>query len=754
MKRNGFKRALPLLLMLLAVTAMGVSIYIVNTNKEALVISHESGMYSDSFDLKIHSMRRGTILYTTDGHTPDKEYENVKEYDGPIELICGEDTSTYSFQVCCYYPDGSSSEVYRRDYILDPEGVLRFTTNYVVSITGNEEALFGDEAGIFVRGSQYYEYLEEYPDHNVLGTAIPANYLADIEVPVHAAIFKKGGEQIIDQNCGIKIYGNMTRQHNQKSFRLYARYDYDSVNEFSYPFFPDLYSDVDGTVIDEYQRLSFHNSGNDNDYGYIRTELTGKLARNVGFPDTLTAESVTVYINGKYQGVYWLQNTFDDRYFKEKYGDYEGEMVTAYGGVCDVYVGEVDSPPHVVADEYNAFCDWVATADMSNDENWKRVCDTIDINNFAQYFAIQYYTGNFDWPHCNVKVFRYMAADGETYTEDGVFDGRYRYLLFDTDYSFGLLFLDIHGPTVRMERLHNYINNTEVTGLFGACVQREEFRNLFVGYVLAMMNETFTQDNVSQVMYEYNLTRYDELRYMIEETDLLKESIWKAWGVGEGGMEDTEVEWGEVVTYAAERPAVVINELQRELDCGPALALNVSLQEEGSIYLGNINVGKVFSGTWMENVLVNIYCELPAGMKVEGYYVNGTYIEGEELNIYPTEIAGALQGLKIEPVISYEEVGDLVIDSYHTDDSMDYIILRNNGTASVLLSEYSITDDSSDYSKGHLSTFELEPGETFTVYGEKYTDAMDENSVQVPFSWNDEEKIYLYHQTMGVVDSR
>ena len=82
-----------------------------------------------------------------------------------------------------------------------------------------------------------------------------------------------------------------------------------------------LVSEKTGAVIDNYQRLSFHNTGDDNGYAFIRTELVGELARQSGFPDVLIAESAVVFVNGKYQGVYWLNNTFDDRYFQEKYGD-------------------------------------------------------------------------------------------------------------------------------------------------------------------------------------------------------------------------------------------------------------------------------------------------------------------------------------------------------------------------------------------------------------------------------------------------
>ena len=80
MMQMGIKRALPLLSVTAVLTAVTLFLYLFEINKEALYISHESGIYSDSFDLNIRSFGNGTIFYTTDGHMPDANYVNVKEY--------------------------------------------------------------------------------------------------------------------------------------------------------------------------------------------------------------------------------------------------------------------------------------------------------------------------------------------------------------------------------------------------------------------------------------------------------------------------------------------------------------------------------------------------------------------------------------------------------------------------------------------------------------------------------------------------
>ncbi|MBO5341886.1 MAG: CotH kinase family protein [Lachnospiraceae bacterium] len=752
MKVNGLKKAMPALLLLIVISLGGMGLYFIHVNEETLYISHESGMYSGSFDLSFFTFGKSDIFYTLNGQAPEPGEEGTYEYTGPITVECLEDTSTLSVQVCCIYDSGNRSEVYRRDYILDPAGAERFTTDYVVSIAGDEAALFSDEEGIFVRGNQFYEYMEAHPETNLLAEVVPANYYEDIEVPVHAAIFLGDGTQIIDQNCGIKVYGNVTRQHNQKSFRLYARYDYDEVNEFSYPFFEDLCTYEGKAPITEWQRLSFHNSGNDNDNGYIRSALMGDLARQSGYQDTLGAESVTVYINGKYMGVYWLQNTYDDRYFEERYGDYEGEVAVAEGtlGTMDVSLAE-SKTELVAAEDYNAFCEWLFDADVNNEDDWQRICNTIDVDNFAHYFALEYYTGNVDWPQNNVKVYRYIPMEGEAYREGTIFDGRYRYLLFDTDYSMGLVVFGFYGNDASTKTLWDFKHTNEHTIVFSKLSEREEFRDLFVGKVMFLMNEIFVRQNVSDQMYALNVTRHLELRYMIEETDILKDSIWEAWGVGRGDMAQTEQEWNEILAYVELRPQYVISEISYDLYAGATFNLKVLMEHSGSILINGMDAGESYEGVWMDNIPLEVSCAEMPGVVVKGYTVNGIFVEGKTLCLESEDYAQYGADITIVPVIEIVSQQSLEVVAFRINDSQDYVVLQNTGNVALNLNEYALGDDEDSMSGKTLPEVMLAPGEQYTVYGAKYTGDMDTKGTQVSFSWNDEEKVCLYHESTGIV---
>ncbi len=746
MKNRGIFGALPILIFL-SILGIGLSFgdWICVHGNDVL-ISHESGIYTDTIRLKIGTIRPAVIYYTLDGSIPDANNEEVYVYDNPIEFELQEDTAIYSIQIRVVYEDGAQSPIYMREFVMEKEGAERYQTDYVICVTGSEEELWGYEEGIFAKGRQFDEYMAANPDVNVNTTIIPANYNSDREVAVHVSMFDTKGQEIISKNCGLKIYGNFTRGKNQKSFRLYARTSYDASNEFEYHFLPKLISDETNTMIHEFQRISLHNSGNDNGYGFVRNALIGELARQFGFPDVLVSESAVVYVNGRYQGMYWLQNTYDDKYFKEKYGDYTGEMLVCEGTLSHMNSGKAETERYKTCIEaYNSFCQWVKEADLSLDNNWQVVERTLDIVNFAKYMAIEYYIGNIDWPDNNVKIYQYVSDKEEE--EASVFDGRFRYLLFDTDYGYGLLFQDVYGYDVTTYRLEDLCFGSGEQELFGCLIRRKEFKELFINALLVLSQGAFSAGNVEKVLNEFCEETDKELQYMFEETQLLKNSIWEA---DDNSYANVKVEHGEIKNFAVNRPSIVLGEMQAILGCGKAFGLQLSPQERGMWMVNGIDAGSEYNGYCFEHIPMTITCKVPVGSKVKGYYVNDTYVKGEELRLNAAELEEGAEGLIVNADIMTSPVEQLDILAYQIDGGNDYVVLQNTGNIALVLSDYSLSD-TIDASKGRLPAVVLQPGELYNVYGKQYTGRMEKRGIRMSFSWNDEEAVVLSNVKTGVI---
>ncbi len=721
------------------VTVVGVLVFwgyaVIHQGGSMVMISQDSGIYSESIEVAVVVPDTASVFYTLNGKKPGEE--GTLLYEGPIRLSLEEETVVYSFQFQVRFEDETLSPIYRREYILDPKGAERFTTSYIFSLTGDQDKLFGYEEGLLVRGKLFDDYMAAHESPNIYAY-IPANYWSNEEIEVHASVFLGNGQEILSQNCGFRLTGGLTRVKNQKSIRLTARRQYDQENDFMYPFWTDLVSAASNSVMEEHQRINLHNSGNDNGYAFVRNVLINDLARQSGFPDTIHAESATLYINGTYQGVYWLQNVYDDQYFENQYGPYQGEMAVSEGALFHMNTENPTENEQRSDREYNEFCQWLETADLSVEENWERVCDTLDIENFARYTALEYFVGNTDWPENNVKAYRYFPARGEVYEEGTVFDGRYRYLLFDMDYGLGLEFLDTYGNSPDSWLLWQLLE----TPIFHTLTQREEFRDLFLLEVGHLMGGSFSEKNVTEALNGWNNKREEELRYMMEESQVLKDSLWES---DDNNMEKVRQEMEEIVIYAREHPKLVLEELNDTWDCGDLVKMDLEIPEGVRLAFSGMEVGGESVETCFEKIPLEVSGRTTPGITIKGYIVNGEFLQGDTLLLVPGEYQEKEEeSVRLEVVIDTEEAESLTIDTYHIQGTEDYVILRNQGQTSLNLSSYGIGDSLDAGGEERLSDLTLAAGECFYVYGRRYSGEMEQNSMQVPFAWNTEEPVVLW----------
>lgn len=703
-------------------------------------ISHDSGFYRGAITVKVSSVHGNRIYYSM---SPGKE---LLEYEDPITLAADEPDNAYRLEFVTIDEDGEYSDTVERSFLLLGEN-RNVSTDYIAMIWGDEDELFGYEEGILVRGKTFDEYMEANPETNIYEGMTPANYYNDIERNVSLSLFRNTGEEIVSQKCGMRVLGNYNRIKNQKSVKLTARYVYDDKNEFAYELFPELISEKTGSPINDFHSIAIQNSGDDNGYCFIRNALCNELASEAGFPDTLSSKSVTLWINNHYRGVFWLQNYYDKRYFKEKYGEYEGEFAVNEGKLAELVVDEKKSKCEIEsANDYNSFCAWLKTAEPNNEVDWERITSTIDIDNFIKYIAIEYYISNTDWVGNNVKVFRYCPSENEEYILDSVFDGKYRYLMHDLDYGLGLKTFGYYGYSAKESYLPNiaeYGVNSYVTAkLF----ERAEVREQFVEEVLLLINGAFSPDCAIERLEKKISTQWNELDYMLSCTDVMSNSMWKE---DECSFDDVINEKDEIIEFLIDRPLAVLKEIDSYWECGDISYIYTDAGELAILIDGQENSRFMC----VDNIPVTLSCDTK-GITIDGWYINDNYIPGEELTVIPGDYKNSDNQLLVIPV--WRENGELPlsIEMAYTNGPNDKIVIINKGLISVNLEDYAISDDADKLMKGILPDYILKPGEKIEVLGEKYSPEHGENYFQVDFSWNDEEEVYLSHRLEGIVEKR
>jgi hypothetical protein len=416
-------------------------------------------------------------------------------------------------------PTPGSSSPYA---VLNVSPDRKFTT-YVFSITGNPSELTDYPNGLFY--GKNYEKRGRESERQVLVEA-----------------WDKDGNPILSQLAGLRIYGGYSRMNYLKSVKLFARESYDAANKnFKYNFFDTqkLYEDK---PVKKYKKLVLRDSGNDWQFAWIRDELAQTLAPLAGFTDYEAVAPAVYYLNGEYKGFYWLHEVYCDNFFKNKYGDEgkNGDFVVIEGTETEKSLEDDDEINVKAAKEFNIAYDDLSTLDYTKDSVYRDLCSFMDVENYIKYYAYNIYICNKDWPNNNYKCYRYYAPAGEEYEEGTIYDGRWRFLLHDMDYSMGLYSQkecmanydklgEVLSPEVKNDK-GKMEKNDKYSPLFAALMKREECRDLFVNFRLELANGALSKETLSKTLDSMNDERKTEMEYFFRYIEILKakgaEGIW------------------------------------------------------------------------------------------------------------------------------------------------------------------------------------------------------------------------------------
>jgi len=454
------------------------------------------GFYPFNFFLEIsHTDPNVTIFYTLDGTEPD---ENSFVYSAPIEIKNRNNEPNVHSMI----PTATQSDWREPQGLVEKATIIRAVAvkdNYLasniltgtffvgntmfsvptLSITTHPDNLFSDETGIYVPGIFHEE-----------GELLTGNYFQrgrEWERPASFEWFEDG-ERRFQQNLGVRIHGGFTRSFPLKSLRLYARNSYGS--EFiNYPVFNDY-------AHNQYKRLILRNSGNDFHANGVmfRDAFMQSLIRGLNV-DTQEYRPSVVYLNGEFWGIQNIRERYDKHYLYRMYG-IEEEYLDYLTGWREVEEGS--------SEHYNMMLDFIEHNDLSLPENYAEVSSLMDIENFTDYFILNIFVTNTDWPHNNIDYWRYSGpADDQNPKKDG----RWRWLLFDTDFGFGMYSDASRAEFNMMEYLTS--DDPEIhtspfwsTIIFRSLLQNEEYRQYFITRFSDLLNTRFVADRMKQTIQE------------------------------------------------------------------------------------------------------------------------------------------------------------------------------------------------------------------------------------------------------------
>ncbi len=544
--------------------------------------SKPGGVYTDTeFSIELSAPEGYTIRYTTNGSLPRDD--NTTVYNGPI---------TFS----------------------QASGNGKVIRAALYNAEGKQEGQVITQTYVTVKNTESLTYTVMISTNNSYLNTMYSDVHAKIEKPAHVEIVAPGGERVVSQDVGLRLFGGSSRALAQKSFKIIARKDgyfgtdvaYTGAGTFTYPFFPERVVEAGknaGEVLVKYDGLILRNGGNDSllstaademDTCLLRdgiaNEFIHRYAPHVG---ASLQHFAVVYLNGEYYGILELRENQNEDYIKRIYGVLDDDVVVIkseldttrqcagcdtgcrFCGVWFYYETDDTAAAQKELKDWIALCKKAAEAVNADEATYRKVFaeveSKIDLVNVKEYLAVSCFLCNKDWPYNNVRLWRYTGApvDGIAIT-----DGKFRFATRDMDMAFARyssphilpdldsrsevdMFAWVFGNYVGTYGEQPYADALYLQGLFSFLLRDDAFRTDFADYC-----RTLASDEATAYLKTLYKASYDQVKPIVPAhikrwSGIIPESYnLRAWQRSAGRVE----------AFIEERPAIFLKQLNKLLE--------------------------------------------------------------------------------------------------------------------------------------------------------------------------------------------
>jgi hypothetical protein len=357
--------------------------------------SKSAGFYRAAMDVELATATAGAqIRYTLDSSEPSG---SSALYNQPIHI-----ESTCIVRAVAFKEGIDSSPISTHSFFIAEKPELNDLP--VLSLVTEPKNLWNADIGIYANSLESGDSWER---------------------PVSIEFFERRGPFGFSVDAGIRIHGGTSREPQKsakKSFRLYFRSEYGPA-KLHYPIIP-------SSTIQQFDCLVLRAGFNDawvhwldverELTTYIRDPLVRDVFIDMGQPAS-RGDFIHMFLNGAYWGLYNLSERYNDDFCDAHFGKGAWDLVKPGAdednNAVEASTGDLNA--------WNQFCAWFRNRDFSIESNYRDLNSWVDLDNFLDFYILNIFTQNYDWPRHNW----YAARNRE--------NGRWIFMPWDSEYAFG-----------------------------------------------------------------------------------------------------------------------------------------------------------------------------------------------------------------------------------------------------------------------------------------------------------------------------
>lgn len=502
-----------------------------------------SGFYETPVTVGLSASEGARIYYTLDGNKPNAQ---AHRYTRPFLL-----KKSAVVRAVAVYPNGEASRPDAQAYFIgEPKSSLP-----VVSVAAPPGLLFDPDIGLFMTGNRL-------DTGSIMQEG--ANFWSRRELVAHVEFFETDGSSVFNSQMGMRLFGGMSRLFPQKSLTLAARERY-GEKRFHYPIFGE-----DGPKSCKF--LVLRNAGSDFGRAHFRDALMSGLLDDWDL-EKQAYRPAHVYLNGEYWGIYNIREKIN-RYFIADHQPVDKDSIDLLEHRDNLRRGKKN--------HYLRLLRFLQSRNMAEPANYAWVQSQMDVDNFMNYQIAQIYFDNQD-AGGNIKFWRPQTPEG-----------RWRWILYDTDWGFGL-----HDP--KAWRNNSLAFHTEPDGphwpnppwstfILRKLLENPDFRQAFTLRFCDHLNTTFHSERVLAAIEEKYRTLLPEMPRHLQR-----------WRLSEAKWERQVQIMRDFATY---RPNHVFQHLSNRFHTGPLRELRATASVGGTLLVNDHIEVKAsegdFSGRYFE----------------------------------------------------------------------------------------------------------------------------------------------------------